>query len=330
MAAGLAARIAEVASPNFLIAGLIARTHGLHDAEAVPPATIVGDPTVDSALADYLTRIADLGGTPSTDVLTALAYSQSPGLTLELWNIALQALTGQSVPPDTLRGFARGSAANFLVESTTNGATYRLFHQALNDTLLTRRADTHDSTSDQQALTRAFLLYGRDVGWDDAPIYLLNALPHHAAQADMIDDLLHDADYLLYANLRRLIPTTGQAHTTHGHACARVLKLTPAAIDATPAERTSLFSLTEALDNLGRTYRDHPMPSLYRAQWAHSNPRTEITALVGHTGGVRGVCAVTVDGRQLLASAGSHGTVRVWDPGTGEQLLALAGPSWIS
>jgi len=79
---GLAARIAEVAKPNFLIAGLIARTHGLHDTEPVPPAAIAGGSTVDSALADYLTRIPHLDGVPAAAVLTALAYAQSPASSL--------------------------------------------------------------------------------------------------------------------------------------------------------------------------------------------------------------------------------------------------------
>ena len=48
--------------------------------------------------------------------------------------------------------------------------------------------------------------------------------------------------------------------------------------------------------------------------------------LGGVVGGVSGVCAVTVDGRQLLASAGGDGTVRVWDPGTGQCKVNLPVP----
>ena len=42
-------------------------------------------------------------------------------------------------------------------------------------------------------------------------------------------------------------------------------------------------------------------------------------------GRVNAVCAVTVDGRALLASGGADGTVRLWDPHTGEQLTVLEG-----
>jgi len=37
------------------------------------------------------------------------------------------------------------------------------------------------------------------------------------------------------------------------------------------------------------------------------------------------VCPVTVAGKELLASAGSDGMVRIWDPATGQQHTALEG-----
>jgi len=37
------------------------------------------------------------------------------------------------------------------------------------------------------------------------------------------------------------------------------------------------------------------------------------------------VCAVSVNGRELLASGGYESVVRIWDPATGEQLAALEG-----
>ena len=76
----------------------------------------------------------------------------------------------------------------------------------------------------------------------------------------MVDDLLADTDYLLYANLRRLVPAAGQcAHGPRAHPRTAV-ETDTAALDAAPAERASLFSVTEALDGLGRAYRDHSPP----------------------------------------------------------------------
>ena len=47
--------------------------------------------------------------------------------------------------------------------------------------------------------------------------------------------------------------------------------------------------------------------------------------LEGHQRTVSGVCAVTVAGRELLASGGDDGTVRIWDPATGAQHAVLEG-----
>ena len=47
--------------------------------------------------------------------------------------------------------------------------------------------------------------------------------------------------------------------------------------------------------------------------------------LEGHRSVLWSVCPVTVAGRNLLASASSDGTVRIWDPGTGQQRMVLEG-----
>jgi NB-ARC domain/WD domain, G-beta repeat len=49
------------------------------------------------------------------------------------------------------------------------------------------------------------------------------------------------------------------------------------------------------------------------------------SVLETHQGGIFEVCAVTVAGRELLASAGADGTVRIWDPATGTQQAVLEG-----
>jgi hypothetical protein len=94
-----------------------------------------------------------------------------------------------------------------------------------------------------------------------------------------------------------------------------------------PRRATGLLTVTEALDNTGTTIRDfQPTDALpYRGLWAAARPRVERTVLEGHSGSVRGVSPVRVGGRELLASAGGDGTVRLWDPATGAPKHVLRG-----
>ena len=335
LAATLASRIASMADRNFLIAGLIARSHGLHDKKAADPKHLVAASTVRSALATYLERLKPVAGLPADRVLTALAFAEAPGLSAGLWRLAVQAIDEKQVSAEDLARFAHSSAANFLVETsgeaspTGHGlgtrAVYRLFHQALDDALLHARSDVMARADDQRALVLAFTTHGRLSRWEDVPNYLLRSLAGHAQAAGMVDDILSDDAYLLYADLRRLIQVADQAGSAHGQRRAQLLRLTPRAITAGPRDRAALFSVTEALDHLGTNYRDDGWEAPYRALWASVKPRSERVTTDGHQGAVNGVCPVTVAGKELLATAGGDRTVRIWDPGTGQQRATLEG-----
>jgi WD40 repeat protein/DNA-binding SARP family transcriptional activator len=326
----LAVRIAAMAGQNFLIAGLIARSHGLHDEKAVDLGQLEFSATVGSALAGYLERLTSVAGVAAGRVLTALAFAEAPGLTAGLWQLAVEATDGTRISTDELTRFARSSAANFLVEASASqsasdhGPSYRLFHQALNDALLHERSDFMPRADDERALTLAFAARGRTSRWEDAPRYLLRSLPSHARASGLVDDLLQDDAYLLHADLRRLLQVAGSSGSASRRGRSRLLRLTPRAITAGPRERAALFSVTEALDDLGTTFRDGDWEAPYRALWASVKPRSErITG--GHQGLVNAVCTVTVSGTELLASASGDGTIRIWDPVTGQQRAVLEG-----
>ena len=337
LACPLAARIAAMSAQNFLVAGLIARSHGLHDEQATDRGQLTFTATVDSALANYLNRLGQVASLPAANVLTPLAFAEAPGLPVKLWQLAVRALYGTYISVADLARFARSSAANFLIEKTGRptsdladgkmaGPSYRLFHQALDDTLLHARADLTPRSRDEDelALTRAFIAYGRQSNWQAAPDYLLRSLADHARAAGVIDILLTDDAYLLRADLRRLMQVA-DASSTQARGRARLLRLTPTAITASPSQRAAMFSVTETLDNLGATYRADQWQAPYYAQWAAVQPRSELAVLKGHQQAVNGVCAITVDGRDLLASASHDGTVRLWDPQTSEQRAVLQG-----
>lgn len=165
LAGPVAGRIAAMAGRNFLIAGLIARSRGLHDEQAADPGQLGFSATVDSALASYLERLNPVAGMSADRALTALAFAEAPGLSARLWQLAIEAIDGTPVSAEELTRFARSSAANFLVETgneaaagvhDVRGAVYRLFHQGLNDAMLRARSEIMSRSDDERALTLAF------------------------------------------------------------------------------------------------------------------------------------------------------------------------------
>jgi WD40 repeat protein len=334
----LAETIAGAAGRNFLVAGLVARDHGLHDGEAADPARLEPVTSVRAALERYLERLPGIGVLPARRLLTALAFAEAPGLTAALWKAAVEAFPQGGVNeawpvqvhPGQLDAFARSSAANFLVETQdkvgkdgSGSRSYQLFHQALGEALLAAREELVDRAVDDDALAQAFLRDGLASGWDRAPDYLLRSLPAHAARAGMVDDLLADDAYLLYADLPRIIQVADRAVSPAARSRARLLGLTPEAVTSGPAERVALFSVTEALDGLGTAYREAARRGPYRAQWATAQPRHENLTLQGHQGMVEAMCAVEVGDRTLLATGDSGGTVRLWDPADGSQIRVV-------
>jgi WD40 repeat protein len=323
LAEAVADRIAYLAGRNFLVAGIEARRRGMYDQLPADPAAVHLTPIVDDALNAFLAQLPAVEGVPAAQLLTALAYAEAPGWTIALWQTAVTALGGR-VGESGLDWFARSAAANFLVENSVEDhePVFHLFHQALNEALLRTRG-TRGVRADEVALTRALIALGRSQGWDRASAYLLRSLPGHAARVGLIDELLADDGYLLYADLLRLIPSAARASSAEGRARAQLLRLTPQAVLAATPERAALLNVTQALQGLPATIIEQLMP--YRACWAHTTPRVEHATLEGHTGSVFAVCAVAVGGQILLASGDNDGMVRLWNPSTGGVQAALSG-----
>jgi WD40 repeat protein len=326
-AAPFAQRIAELADRNFLIAGLIARAHGLYDTSPADPADLSFTPTVDAALTAYLSRLPPVGLVPATVVLSALAYAEAPGLSAELWRLALAAMR-VDVGVAELTEFMSSSAANFIVESSDDGGLrrYRLFHQALSDALLRDRDHMGAREEDLQALAQHFIAHGRRRGWEGVDPYLFRTLPAYAHRAGVIDDLLTDDQFLLHTDLPRLTQFAEHARSAAGFKRSRLLYLTPQASTASGPERAALFGVTAEMEGLGPGFTGvGPVP--YRARWAAVARRTERAALDGHAGTIRSLCPVYLGNQLHLAMVGDYRFARLWNPTTGRHSrLSVAPP----
>lgn len=260
---------------------------------------------------------------PAAAVLVPLALAEEPGLPAELWRVALRALGSGDVPEGVLGEFGRSVATALLVEPEGDGpgTVFRLSSKALADAL--REASTVEQ---ERAVVEAFLAAGREAGWDRAPDYLLRSLPAHAARAGLVDGLLADDGYLLHAVLDRVLKVADGATTPAGRSRAQLLRRSPNAATASPAERAAMFSVTAAVRNLGHPFRADELQAPYDARWAVATPSGERGVLRGHENGISAVCTVVVDDRPLLASGDHGGAVRLWDPQTGRQTAVLDSP----
>ncbi|MFG1949407.1 hypothetical protein [Nonomuraea sp. NPDC048826] len=329
VAAVVADRIAQLSAGNFLIAGLMARSHGLHDRRAVQLSDLSFSPTVDSALHSYLDRVNPIQGVNAKELLSTLALAKAPGLTSELWSIVLEAITGKKVPAVDLVAFAKSSAASFLVESSEHdgniAVTYRLFHQALNDVLLNGRKEVTEGNQDELAMTQALLRYGCARRWTGVPGYLTRSLPDHAASVELMDLLLSDPEYILHADLIRLIQWADKATSPLARSRARMIQLTPRALGESPGVRAAQLSVTEALEATGTTFAEIDLPMPYRATWASARPQEERFIFHGHNEAVNGICMFILQDRVLLATCSDDCTIRIWDPSTGQAERVLSG-----
>jgi hypothetical protein len=281
----VARRIAELSDRNFLVAGLVARDRGLHDVVATDPGALDFSPEIDAILGRYVDGIAEVGAVPARRVLAVLAHAESPGLPVSLWRVGVRALGG-AVTEEQLAAFARTSAANFLIESGTEPA-YRLFHQAFNDALLRAEPDRADTG---RRLFDAYLAYGKAMGWDHAPPYLLRSLAG-PAPADGIDALLNDDEYLLRADLARLLRAAdGRATTATGQARITLLARTPQAVSAEPAERAAMLSVTQTMDGLDSALGVPSCAPYGRRLGEYARPARAHRARGSYGRGVRGVC----------------------------------------
>ncbi len=268
-------------------------------------------------LPDHLDRSL-IGRVPARLALVVLAFAEEPGLPTALWRSGIDALAGPpgAVTDEQLLEFARiPSIEGTVIES--GAGTHRLTRPAIDEILPTAPA----AREIQRRLTLAWLAHGRDLGWQNAPSYLLRHLPRHALAAGLADALLDDDGYLAHADLERLMPVARQAGTQAGRLRACLLDLTPGAAGVTGAARTAMFSVTDALEGLGTGAAPYP------AVWARTGGRAESDELTGHTDDVNAICQLLVGGEPALATAGRDRTVRLWDPVTARLDRVLTGHS---
>jgi hypothetical protein len=248
--AALAHSIAARADGNFLIAqvasaaALAASESGDATWGARLPATL------GAALDEYLeVQFKERAGTVR-DLLTPLAFAEHPGFSEgPLWLATAEALTSA---PRTKADLAQviAAAGSYLVEQTTvDPPAFRLFHQAVDDTLQAQYGERYPGRNGHRLVHDALLgqvprASNGTLSWDRAEDYLRLNMPVHAAAAGRLDDLVLDVGYLVIAAAERLLPYLGHVISESARAASFVYQRTSHQVTGKDyPERAAAFAL---------------------------------------------------------------------------------------
>jgi WD40 repeat protein len=306
----VAAEITDAADGNFLVAQLVAQSIRISGTVTRP---------FPGRVHEAFDRLLDALPDPQRvrDLLLPLAYVLGDGLAAgELWLSGCAALRRRCQLAD-LQDLLASPAVSFLTTATSDGHTrqYRLFHQALNEALTRER----DTDQDARRLWAAWQPAGAEAGrWANAPDYLRIHGAEHAAAAGALLALIGDPDYLICADLFRLLPLMPVGSEAGDSPAGAVVRRAAARAAPLPAgRRARLLALTAA--HLGFANLHQSLSSVCEAPtplWAHTLGEAAHQELTGHTGWVNAVAIGRLDGRDVIVSGSQDNSVRVWD-GTG-------------
>ncbi|MFI6985292.1 hypothetical protein ACIBSV_42940 [Embleya sp. NPDC050154] len=272
-------------------------------------------------------------------VLAALALTRGDGMPREV-ALPLARLFDPGLTVGQAGDVLDGDALPYLraTPDTSGVLHHRLFHQGLADHL-TRQPHTRARSASPAPIAVLDHLLATHVPadpsgrrhWGTAPGYLLRHATAHARDADRLDELLTDADYLLHAEPHALVAAFRHAGSEQARR-ARTVYL--ASIDrhraATPQDRRPVLAV-DACRHRHRAIRDALIRDQpWRPRWAtngdafHPALRDTLTEQRGMVTSV--ACAelngrlVAVTGTGIGSGVGTGHPVRIWDLADGRQL----------
>jgi hypothetical protein len=285
-------------------------------------------------------------------LLEALAWARGPGLPWEtIWAPVARALAGlrgevelsQRLSDDDVRGLLDGAGGAYVVEDLGPGgrSVFRPFHDVLGE-YLRAQSVTGDNGSDedhsvrvQAKLTETLLdTLGPKGGrrWDWTHPYLRTYLGEHALAggSDVFSELLSDSGFLAVADPSALTPLLGQAKPEQDGIVRSYRRARPLLGEDPAANAAYLQEAALAIGTPLISFADAAISPAFRTKWTHVRPDHSLLILTGHGKRVHSVALCTgAGGRALLASSGDDGTVRLWDPNTGDPVgQPLKGHRW--
>ncbi|MEU4498100.1 caspase family protein [Streptomyces sp. NPDC023998] len=320
----VARRVADAAGRSFLVARIAAGTLA-----ATPPPADPNDPAwrqslprlPGDAIRNDLTQRFGEDAARVMDLLRPLAFAEGQGLPWEdIWAPVASAIAGHTYTNDDLRQL-RSTAGSYVVEALEDGrSVYRLYHEAMAEHLRSGQ----DAQCVHTAITtglRRLVPYGIDAtpDWSRAHPYIRRHLATHASQAGVLDDLVSDPEYLVYAECDELAPQLGTLTTNDGRLHAAIYRSSIGAHrPLTPDQRREILALEAARYGAHTTRRALTRsmpPTAWKPLYATGSDISSAlqNVMTGHSDRVAAVACTHLHGRPVAVSGSYDSTVRVWD-----------------
>ncbi|WP_369270690.1 hypothetical protein AB5J55_12190 [Streptomyces sp. R11] len=315
-------RVVEVSAGNFLVA-----KHVLDD-RLHEPGGLDEDPTaarfpssLDALYEEWVSRHLQADRTRwrrcYVPVLGTIAIAQGAGFDSD----QIAAVTAL---PSTMIQEVLEDCAQYLYIRESGEVRY--YHDSFREFLTRRKvisSDWHRSVAQYLAETGAR-------NWNEADDYTREFLPYHASQANLLDDLVTDPDFLINVDPRAIERAVLQTYGWTELSASRYLLLptylrnVAPLVGQLPGERAARLELS------ARSTEDRDVAAAFAAVtvvrpwqpvWAHAIRSYPHQVLGRQPGGVDAMVVLSVDGRRALATGGAAGDLRIWDIELNELLL---------
>jgi WD40 repeat protein len=292
-----------------------------------------GGDLLTSVVAEDLQRIPSSIRDRVRHMLTALAWTEGEGLPrYRVWAAVATAISGVAFS-DTDATVTLRNAAWYLVQSAESEQTvYRLHHEELVRYFKGLIKDEPEREI-QERIARELWKFagGGGMGWVNANAYVRRHLGAHAAQGEVLSELVLDVGFLGAADPTRLVPVLSQVATRSAgpaQANARTyLRLGADRIGTAIGSRLANLELECATEEPEALVALDEMRELvpWTVQFARgrrspfqASSRVDASEIVG-------LASATLAGRPVIASSGLDHRVRLWDGRTGELIAELKG-----
>ncbi|MFD6071867.1 AAA family ATPase [Amycolatopsis lurida] len=247
-------------------------------------------------------------------VLRALAVAQGDGF--EIAQLAGITAQHRADVRDVLE-----SMSQFL---HTEGERRSIYHDSFRDFLAVEEIDPSYA---HRAVIDYFVGLHRG-SWEGASDYALRHLATHATHCDVLDEVIADTDYLVYAAPDELLAAMRSTVSAAGQLTRSIYRASVGLHrHLSPGRRRQVLATDAARFGATRQHRALAAPLAWQPRWATGRQTSSALhlTLTGHPGEVRAVACTTVNGKPVAVTGSDEETVRVWDLTDGTLLTTLTG-----